>query len=392
MLKGVITNCMQNKIKRVLSIVLAGTLMTTGMAGCGENSNAYYTAKNILKASDYNVTQNVKLCDLNNIDVSEIEKPETVTDDDVNQYEDYLLQAYPNYKAVDHETVQDGDYVNIDYIGKIDGEEFEGGTVEDTYLEIGSGQFIEGFEEGLKDHKSGEKVTLNLTFPDDYDEEYANKDVVFDIRINGIYLAEFYTHKTITDEFCSNNFGYDTTEEYASSLKDTLEERIQQNYEYELQSTVLEQLIEGSEINIPDDKVKKQVDSTKDECNSAAEEAGMTADEYCQESNGYDTLDAYMESVEESIRNQLKQDYVMQAVMLQLNDTYTKEEFDKFVDTYKKYYGASGEEDLYDMFGSKEKTLIAFGETTTLHHLAKSLAEKISSSPGNQESSGSAAS
>ena len=159
---------MQIKIKNVVSAILAGTLMLTSMAGCSENSTAYYTAKNILKASDYKVTQYVKLCDLDGIDVSQVEKPEAVTEDYVNQYEDYVLQSYPNYKVVDHDTVQDGDYVNIDYIGKIDGEEFDGGSAEDTYLEIGSNQFIEGFEEGLKGHENGEKVTLNLTFPEDY--------------------------------------------------------------------------------------------------------------------------------------------------------------------------------------------------------------------------------
>lgn len=380
---------MQTKVKKVFSALLAGTFML-GMAGCGENSTAYYTAKNILQASDYNVTQNVKLCDLDTIDVSSVEKPEAVTEDDVNDYADYVLKSYPNYKVADHDVVEDGDYVNIDYIGKIDGEEFNGGSAEDTYLEIGSNSFIEGFEEGLKGHKSGEKVTLNLTFPEDYYEDYANKDVVFDVRINGIYSAEFYTHETVTDEFCSNNFSQDTVKDYIAYLKSTLEDNAQQNYDYELQNAALTQLLEGSEINIPEGDVKEQVKEAKDKCSSAAEEADMAADEYCKENYGYDTLEAYMKAAEDNIRNQLKQDYVMQAVMLKLNDTYTKDEFDKFVDYYKKYYNVSSEDDLYQLFGSKEETLLAFGETTTLEHLATSLEGKTSAETSSETDAGSA--
>ncbi len=86
--------------------------------------------------------------------------------------------------------VSDGDTVNIDYTGYIDGEEFSGGSTGGfgTDLEIGSGSYIEGFEEGIIGHAVGETFDLNLSFPDDYwGEEFAGKDVVFNTTINGIY-------------------------------------------------------------------------------------------------------------------------------------------------------------------------------------------------------------
>ncbi|MGI6117648.1 MAG: FKBP-type peptidyl-prolyl cis-trans isomerase [Bilifractor sp.] len=86
--------------------------------------------------------------------------------------------------------VEDGDKVNIDYTGYLDGEEFEGGSTEGngTDLEIGSNTYIDGFEEGIIGHKTGETFDLNLTFPEDYGQsDLAGKDVTFTVTINGIY-------------------------------------------------------------------------------------------------------------------------------------------------------------------------------------------------------------
>lgn len=90
--------------------------------------------------------------------------------------------------------VKEGDTVNIDFVGYIDGEAFEGGDTKGNGcdLTIGSGQFIDGFEDGLIGHTVGEEVTLNLTFPESYslNPDYAGKDVVFEVTINGVYEEE----------------------------------------------------------------------------------------------------------------------------------------------------------------------------------------------------------
>ncbi len=90
--------------------------------------------------------------------------------------------------------VKEGDTVNIDFVGYIDGEAFEGGDTKGNGcdLAIGSGQFIDGFEDGLIGHVVGEEVTLNLVFPESYslNPDYAGKDVVFEVTINGVYEEE----------------------------------------------------------------------------------------------------------------------------------------------------------------------------------------------------------
>ena len=85
--------------------------------------------------------------------------------------------------------IQNGDHINLDYVGTIDGVEFEGGNTMGmgTDLLIGSGSYIDGFEEGIIGHAVGETFDLNLTFPENYHEELAGKDVVFRTTVNGIY-------------------------------------------------------------------------------------------------------------------------------------------------------------------------------------------------------------
>lgn len=109
----------------------------------------------------------------------------TVTDDEVEEQINTNLQANATYDQITDRAVQDGDTVNIDYTGKIDGEEFAGGSGSDYNLQIGSDTFIDGFEDGLIGKNPGETVTLNLTFPDDYSsEDLAGKDATFDVTIN----------------------------------------------------------------------------------------------------------------------------------------------------------------------------------------------------------------
>ena len=114
----------------------------------------------------------------------EVEPVTVVSDDEVEAMIDQYRQARRELKEVTKRTkVQEGDVVNIDYVGRIDGEEFDGGSAEGYDLEIGSKTFIEGFEDGLVGSKVGETVTLELTFPKDYaDSTKAGVDAEFDVR------------------------------------------------------------------------------------------------------------------------------------------------------------------------------------------------------------------
>ena len=156
--------------------------------------------------------------DYNNmtIPLSEVE----YSDADFEEEKAAKLDLYKVLNAESENEIADGDKVNIDYIGTIDGEEFEGGNSngEGADLEIGSGTFIPGFEEQLIGHKAGEVFDIDVTFPENYGvDELNGKDAVFNITVNGIYeVGEF------NDEFVAVNLkAYATTvEEYRKYVAD----------------------------------------------------------------------------------------------------------------------------------------------------------------------------
>ncbi|MBR0327389.1 MAG: FKBP-type peptidyl-prolyl cis-trans isomerase, partial [Clostridia bacterium] len=117
---------------------------------------------------------------------------------------DYLDTYFADFiTAVEQDAdyaAKDGDVVNIDYVGKINGEEFEGGSATSQSLELGSDSYIDGFEDGLIGAKKGDKVTLNLKFPQDYgNEELNGKDVVFEVTVNSVSVNKYEYAKKITD-------------------------------------------------------------------------------------------------------------------------------------------------------------------------------------------------
>ena len=168
-----------------------------------------------ITASDY-----VELPDDYKHQSVEVAKPDDPTDEEVEQRIQAVLQSNGALEEVDRK-VEEGDTVNIDYVGKIDGEEFAGGSGSYDLL-IGSGAFIEGFEDGLIGAKKGETLDLNLKFPDDYPaEDVAGKDVVFTVTVNKIseyaLSDDFVKSMNLTNDFGQAVTDVDTFREYIRS-------------------------------------------------------------------------------------------------------------------------------------------------------------------------------
>ena len=136
-----------------------------------------------IRDSSYEVLPPVSLMDFKTI---KLEKPVVeVTDKEVDEeVEKFFKQNRPYEDKGDDAVVADGDRVGLSFVGKIDGEPFEGGSADHTHLTIGSGQFIPGFEEGLIGVKKGGNKTIKVTFPKDYqNEELAGKKAEFDVNV-----------------------------------------------------------------------------------------------------------------------------------------------------------------------------------------------------------------
>lgn len=142
-----------------------------------------------------------------------------------------------------------GDFTDIDFLGKLDGEPFEGGSGNDFVLELGSGQFIPGFEEQLVGAKAGDDVEVNVTFPAEYQAEHlAGRDVVFEVKVNSIKekkLAE------LTDEFASENLGFETIDELRAEIAKRIEHQVGRESDRQYRFAVLDAVAKQATIDIP---------------------------------------------------------------------------------------------------------------------------------------------
>lgn len=185
-------------MKRILALVLTVAMFCTLFAGCGKSGLYYdYDMKDYVTVNEYS---------------KEIDKEST-------DY-DYAVEAFYNQtfgdnlnEKVESGKVENGDIANIDYKGTKDGVAFDGGTSAGYDLEIGSGQFIDGFEDGLIGVEIGSTVNLNLTFPEAYDNsELAGQDVVFEVKVN------YVTKKGVPTEENIKRYGFSSLADYEKQL------------------------------------------------------------------------------------------------------------------------------------------------------------------------------
>ncbi len=188
------------------------------------------------------------LPDLKSITVT-VEPAQTVTQEEVDDVIQRALDANPD--VVD-DVSKEGDTVNIDYSGSIDGVKFDGGTAEKQYLKLGSKQFIPGFEDQLIGKKAGEEVTVKVTFPEEYgNEELAGKDAEFAVKIH-----EVKRPATLSDEWVKNykETTANTIAEYREEVRKQLQTRKDFNYHSNIQELAIQQISEQAKIE-PSEKL-----------------------------------------------------------------------------------------------------------------------------------------
>ncbi len=209
-------------------------------SGTSEATEPAYTEEDLVDDSngDLNILDYVDLGDYKGIELTKsITK---VTDDEVtNEMESKAVELTGS-----DVTVEDGDTAIIDFVGKLNGVAFDGGTASNYELEIGSGSFIDGFEDGLIGVKKGDTDDLNLTFPESYPStELAGKDVVFTVTVNGVKRKP-----QLNDEWLAANTNYATLAEFAAETKQKLEDAAETTASNTLESSGLDQVISNSTV------------------------------------------------------------------------------------------------------------------------------------------------
>ncbi len=159
---------------------------------------------------------------------------------------------------VEDRPVQEGDTVNLDYAGTVDGVAFAGGTAENQTLKIGSHQFIPGFEEQMIGMNIGEEKDLQVKFPDEYHaEELKGKDAVFHVKVNGIQVTE---KPELDDDFAADISEFDTFAAYKESIVKELTEQIERSNNAALENALVEKAAENAKIDIPQAMIDDQAE------------------------------------------------------------------------------------------------------------------------------------
>jgi len=186
----------------------------------------------------------------------EVEPKHVPTEDEINGLISEDRQKGACTLDVSDRAVEEGDTVNLDYAGTVDGVAFAGGTAQGQTLVIGSHTFIPGFEEQMVGMMIGEERDLQVKFPEEYhSEELSGKDAVFHVKVNAITKTEL---PELDDDFAQDN-GFDDFAAYRASIVTAIEERAQQNYDISVENALVEKAVDNATIDVPQAMIDEQV-------------------------------------------------------------------------------------------------------------------------------------
>ena len=264
--------------KRLFGAAVALLVSGLLLAGCG--------AEKEISLSEMDADQYVTLVDYNNLDVS-VEPPV-----DEAYQKQVMMDIYNGGFTKDNggitaRAVETGDTVNIDYVGEKDGVAFDGGTAQGALLTIGSGQFIDGFEDGRVGVMPGETAALDLSFPDPYpnNPDLAGQPVVFTVTVNFI-LPAVDGEEDMKDEIAANAGieGVSTVEELRQWTYDAIYQQAYPYYVMDLQNAILNELVEKSTFaELPRELLEENKSLISRDLEHEAANSGITADEYADQ-------------------------------------------------------------------------------------------------------------
>lgn len=236
----------------------------------------------------------------------------TVSDSDIDDYiSNNILSNYKTTNEITNRAAENGDTVNIDFAGSIDGVAFDGGTGSDYDLTLGSGTFIDGFEDQIVSHMPGETFDVNVTFPDDYQAtNLAGKDAVFATTLN--YINEDVT-PDLTDDWVSSNLAESMGMNNVAELKTFVSNSLLFNQEA---NELYGQLYDAAEVNtdtLPEDVQQYFTNTVLYQPYLYAQMRGVSLETMLSQA-GYSSVDEYLENSESSKQSMIKQILIMQAL------------------------------------------------------------------------------
>jgi len=210
----------------------------------------------------------------------DVEKPDTVAPDDVIERElERLAEGMASLETVEREA-KDGDHVLVDFVGSLDGVEFEGGAANDHMIEIGSGQLIDDFEEQIIGAKAGDEVEVKVTFPEEYGAaELAGQDAVFAVTVKEVREKK---QPELNDDFASEASEFDTIEELKKDIGEKMSEQAEVRAEQDFRIAAVDAAVENATVDLPEEIKKARGQERWDRVERQMAQQGMNPDTYLQ--------------------------------------------------------------------------------------------------------------
>lgn len=274
--------------------------------------------KDITVSINVEVKPEVKLGEYKGVEIEAV--PTEVDDELIDNEIDKQRHLNARRINIDDRAAEEGDKVNIDFKGEVDGVAFEGGSAENQELELGSGSFIPGFEEGVVDHEVGDEFDIDVTFPEDYfNEDLKGKDAVFHITLNSIAKEEL---PEVDDEFIKDISEFDTVDEYKADIREKKTAEVEANAENLRINRVLEKVANNMEADVPEVMVNNAINEQVRNMDNNMRSQGIQLEQYLGMLG--QTLDDFKESMrgdaEAEVRKQLALEAVIEAETFEVSE------------------------------------------------------------------------
>lgn len=284
-----------------------------------------------------------------------VEKPSyEVTEDAINEKLKEMQQKNARIETKEDGEIATGDTAVIDFKGFIDDVAFEGGEGKDYSLEIGSGTFIDTFEDQLVGAKVGDKVEVNVTFPENYGrEELNNKQAKFEVLVKEIKIKEL---PEIDDEFAKEVSEFDTLAELKEDIVKKMEEENNNRAEREYEDSIIKAVVENAKIDVPEVMVEKEIDTMVRNLEQRLQYQGLNLEQYFQFTG---TDEAKMrEYMKENAEVKVKTDLVLEAVEKAENIDATEEELKEKAKEVAKMYSAEEDDKMVDLLMNGQRAAL----------------------------------
>ncbi|WP_288885858.1 trigger factor [uncultured Eubacterium sp.] len=279
--------------------------------------------------------------------------PVEVTDEDIEAEINKVREQNSRIVPVEDRAIEDGDIANINFEGFIDGVAFDGGKGEDYALTIGSHSFIDTFEEQLIGKNVGDKVDVNVTFPEQYQAaELAGKPATFKVEILSIKKKEL---PEVDEDFVQDISEFDTVDEYKEDVKKTITERKENAAKVEKENKIIEKIIEDSKMEIPDAMVDEQARMMVNEMAQNMQAQGFTIQQYMQMTGL--TAETMAEQMKPQALKRIQSRLVLEAIAaaekIEISDENVDEQLQKMAENYQMEFetlkGYMGENEIKQM-------------------------------------------